>query len=84
MTTAYSKAAPVVPGAPTPGGSRCDHAGDVLIMTAEDGVADTVRPLLDAESGGWAITVPQIGAEVSSSEGNLPQLARPGSGARTA
>ena len=36
------------------------------------------------ESGGWAITVPEIGAVVSSSEGKLPQLARPGSRAGTA
>jgi hypothetical protein len=36
------------------------------------------------ESGGWAITEPQIGAALSPSEGNLPQLVRPGSRAGTA
>jgi hypothetical protein len=29
-------------------GTWCDQPGDVLIMSAEDGVADTIRPRLDA------------------------------------
>jgi AAA domain len=31
-----------------PDGTQCDQPGDVLIMSAEDGVADTIRPRLDA------------------------------------
>ena len=34
--------------------------------------------------GGWSSMESQTGAALSSSEGNVPQLARPGSGARTA
>jgi len=45
---ALTMAAIVSRGGPRPDGTRCDHAGDVLIMTAEDGVADTIRPRLDA------------------------------------
>ena len=35
-------------GGEWPDGTRCDEPGDVLIMSAEDGVADTIRPRLDA------------------------------------
>ena len=31
-----------------PDGSRCEHPEDVLLLSAEDGLADTVRPRLDA------------------------------------
>ncbi|OBG48327.1 AAA family ATPase [Mycolicibacterium fortuitum] len=31
-----------------PDGTRCEHPGDVLLLSAEDGLADTVRPRLDA------------------------------------
>ncbi|MEZ0355503.1 AAA family ATPase [Mycobacterium sp. SA01] len=31
-----------------PDGSRCERPGDVLLLSAEDGLADTVRPRLDA------------------------------------
>jgi hypothetical protein len=37
-----------------PDGTRCDETGDVLIMSAEDGVADTIRPRLDAASADLA------------------------------
>jgi AAA domain len=45
---ALTMAAIVSRGDQWPDGTRCDETGDVLIMTAEDGVADTVRPRLDA------------------------------------
>lgn len=45
---ALTLAAVVSRGGVWPDGTRCEHAGDVLIMTAEDGVADTIRPRLDA------------------------------------
>ncbi len=35
-------------GTPWPGGGGRPEKGDVIIMTAEDGLADTVRPRLDA------------------------------------
>ena len=31
-----------------PDGTHCDYPGDVILMSAEDGLADTVRPRLDA------------------------------------
>ncbi len=56
-----------------------ERAGATVSSSAPQ---DGARQLV--ESGGWAITEPQIGAAVSSSEGKLPQLARPGSRAGTA
>ena len=47
-TVALDIAARVTVGGEWPDGSRCDPPGDVLIMSAEDGVADTIRPRLDA------------------------------------
>lgn len=46
-TLALSIAAPVTTGGSWPDGSVCEHPGAVLIMSAEDGLADTVRPRLD-------------------------------------
>jgi RecA-family ATPase len=34
-----------------PDGTRCEYSGDVIILSAEDGLADTVRPRLDAAGG---------------------------------
>jgi hypothetical protein len=45
---ALTMAAVVSRGGTWPDGTRCDEPGDVLVMTAEDGVADTIRPRLDA------------------------------------
>jgi archaellum biogenesis ATPase FlaH len=47
-TLALSFAAPITNGAKWPDGSVCDHPGAVLIASAEDGLADTVRPRVDA------------------------------------
>jgi hypothetical protein len=47
-TLALSFAAPVTTGVAWPDGSVCEHPGAVLIMSAEDGLADTVRPRADA------------------------------------
>ncbi|MCV7399772.1 AAA family ATPase [Mycobacterium fragae] len=47
-TLALSFAATVTTGGSWPDGSVCEHRGAVLIMSAEDGLADTVRPRLDA------------------------------------
>jgi putative DNA primase/helicase len=47
-TLALSFGAPITTGAQWPDGSVCQHLGAVLIMSAEDGLADTVRPRCDA------------------------------------
>ena len=49
-TLALSFAATVTTGGMWPDGSRCTMAGDVVLLSAEDGLADTVRPRLDAAS----------------------------------
>lgn len=47
-TLALSIAAAVTTGGAWPDGGHCRHRGDVLLLSAEDGLADTVRPRLDA------------------------------------
>lgn len=47
-TLALSLAAPVTTAGEWPDGTRCEHPGAVLLLSAEDGLADTVRPRLDA------------------------------------
>ena len=47
-TLALSFAAVVTTGGRWPDGTRCEFPGDVLIMSAEDGLAVTVRPRSDA------------------------------------
>jgi AAA domain len=49
-TLAVDWAARVSTGSPWPDGTPCP-IGDVLIMSAEDGLADTIRPRLDAAGG---------------------------------
>lgn len=47
-TLAVSIAAPVTGSGQWPDGTDCEHPGAVLLMSAEDGLADTIRPRLDA------------------------------------
>jgi len=47
-TLCLDLAARVSTGAPMPDGSGGGRAADVLILSAEDGLADTIRPRLDA------------------------------------
>jgi putative DNA primase/helicase len=47
-TLALTFAAIVTTGGIWPDGTRCEFPGDVVLMAAEDGLADTVRPRLDA------------------------------------
>jgi hypothetical protein len=49
-TTAVDCAARVSTGRAWPDGEPCRH-GSVLLLSAEDGLADTIRPRLDAASG---------------------------------
>ncbi len=43
-----SLATHVTTGRPWPDGAACEHAGDVVLVSAEDDPADTLRPRLDA------------------------------------
>ena len=47
-TLALALGATTTVGGRWPDGSTCKHPGAVLLMSAEDGLADTVRPRLDA------------------------------------
>lgn len=46
-TLSLDLAARVSTGSPLPDGSACER-GNVLVLSAEDGIADTIRPRLDA------------------------------------
>lgn len=43
-TLALDIAATITTGGPWPDGGRCEHPGDVLLLSGEDGLADTVAP----------------------------------------
>jgi hypothetical protein len=62
-------------GKPWPDGSGCE-AGGVVILSAEDGLADTIRPRFDAAGGdpSRAVAVSTVPDE----EGNERQLSIPG------
>jgi len=47
-TLALAFAGIVTTGGSWPDGTKCVHPGGVLLLSAEDGLADTVRPRLDA------------------------------------
>lgn len=47
-TVALTFAATITTGGAWPDGSVCTTPGDVVLLSAEDGLADTVRPRLDA------------------------------------
>jgi hypothetical protein len=47
-TLALTIAATVTQGGFWPDGSRCEHPGAVVVLSAEDGLADTIRPRLEA------------------------------------
>jgi hypothetical protein len=47
-TLALKMAAIITTAGRWPDGTRCLHPGDVILMSAEDGLADTIRPRLDA------------------------------------
>lgn len=73
-TMAVDWAARVSTGTPWPDGSPC-VAGDVLVMSAEDGLADTIRPRLDA-AGGDADRVHSLRAiHFRDDDGNLRERA---------
>lgn len=47
-TVAAFIAGVVTTGGTWPDGTTCEHTGDVVLLAAEDGLADTIRPRLDA------------------------------------
>jgi len=47
-TLAVNIAATITTGGRWPDGTQCDYPGDVLLFSAEDGLADTTRPRADA------------------------------------
>lgn len=47
-TLALNIAGPITTGGAWPDGGHCEHPGDVLLLSAEDGLDDTVRPRADA------------------------------------
>lgn len=47
-TLALDIGATVTTAGSWPDGTRCEHPGDVLLLSAEDGLADTTRPRCDA------------------------------------
>jgi hypothetical protein len=67
-------AARVSVGKPWPDGSGCD-AGGVVILSAEDGLADTIRPRFDAAGGDPSKAVAV--STVPDAEGNERQIAIP-------
>lgn len=69
-TLALSLAAPVTAGGLWPDGSKCDHPGAVLLLSAEDGLADTVRPRLDAAGADVTKVHAVEGVTVADKEGN--------------
>jgi hypothetical protein len=72
MTT--DLAARVTVGKPWPDGAEC-KAGGVVILSAEDGIADTIRPRFDAAGGDASKAVAL--STVPDAEGNERQIAIP-------
>jgi hypothetical protein len=68
-------AARVSVGKPWPDGTEC-KAGGVVILSAEDGLADTIRPRFDAANGDPSKAVAV--STVPDAEGNERQIAIPG------
>jgi len=68
-------AARVSAGKPWPDGSECESGG-VVVLSAEDGLADTIRPRFDA-AGGDPSRVVAV-STVPDEEGNERQLSIPG------
>jgi hypothetical protein len=75
-TLAIGIAATITTGGNWPDGTACTVVGDVLLMSAEDGMADTVRPRLDA-AGADVTKVHNIDGVRSDTDGTLrpPTLA---------
>lgn len=66
-------AARVTTGSPWPDGSPCPR-GAVIVLTAEDGLADTIRPRLDAHGADASRVVCFEAVEFGPDEERLPSL----------
>ena len=53
-----------------PDGTACRHGGDVLILSAEDGLADTIRPRLDAAGADVTRVAAIEGKAIEDPDGN--------------
>lgn len=73
-TLALDLAARVSTGSPMPGGSPTERAG-VVILSAEDGLADTIRPRLDAAGADVSRVVALTGIVTDEGE-RLPAIPR--------
>jgi putative DNA primase/helicase len=69
-TVTLDVAARVTSGSPMPDGSRCERPGAVLLLSAEDGLSDTIRPRLEA-AGGDASRVHAL-TEIRENDGSRP------------
>lgn len=73
-TLALTWAAIVTTGGVWPDKTRCEHPGDVILMSAEDGLADTIRPRLDA-AGADATRIHAVQGVPLDSEGEALRMA---------
>ncbi len=69
-TVSAFMAATVTTGRPWPDGAPCP-VGDVLILSAEDGVADTIRPRLDAAGADVARVHALTAVRYADEDGNV-------------
>jgi hypothetical protein len=76
-TLALDIAATVTRGGTWSDGTECEHSGDVLLLSAEDGLADTVRPRLDAAGADVNRTHAIAGVQVLDDNGAPPSLRPP-------
>jgi putative DNA primase/helicase len=70
-TVAIDVSATVTTGGSWPDGSVCTHPGAVLIMSAEDGLADTIRPRCDAAGADVANVHAIEGVPIISEDGEV-------------
>ena len=76
-TLGLNFAAPVTTGGVWPDGTTCAHPGAVLLMSAEDGLADTVRPRADVAGADVARVHAIAGVPVPGDDGGPPTLRPP-------
>lgn len=69
-TLSLSIAATVTTGGDWPDGTRCEYPGAAIIMSAEDGLGDTIRPRLDAAGADCAHVHHLDGTRVTDDDGH--------------
>jgi hypothetical protein len=73
-TLALAWAALITTGGMWPDRTACDYPGDVIVLSAEDGLADTIRPRLDAAGGDPASVHAVQGVPLSDDEPDVLRL----------